>query len=116
MAGTPPPPNPAIVVDDRACIRLSGKNAMLATAASVAASAIELDAVIMSSPSPDAIEDDDDDDDDDEMMEVLYSGKVSINALNTNGVAIVTPFPASMREIDATTLCLMALACCRSEW
>lgn len=83
-----------IVVDeDRTSTRLSGKNAMLL------ASAIP--------PSTD--------DDDGRLVVVLFvkRGRVSINALNTNGVAMVTPFPASINDVDAMTRCLMAMACCR---
>ena len=36
---------------------------------------------------------------------------MSTNDLNMNGVAIVTPFPASIRPTDATTRCLMAITC-----
>lgn len=44
-----------------------------------------------------------------------YIGRVSINALNMNGVAMVTPLPANMRDTEATTLCLIATACSRSD-
>ena len=40
---------------------------------------------------------------------------MSTNDLNMNGVAIVTPFPASIRPTDATTRCLMAITCFRSS-
>jgi len=42
---------------------------------------------------------------------VAYIGSVSTKALNMKGVAIVTPFPANMRLMEAMTLCLIATAC-----
>lgn len=77
------------------CIKLSGSNAILDTASAVVvASAIP--------PSTEA--------DDRVVVAVVYIGNVSINTLNTNGVAMVTPFPASINDIDAMTRCRMAMA------
>ncbi len=99
MAGnTTPPPPPAIVAEDRVCMRLSGKNAMLLAN--------------VNAPSTD-------DDDEGILLVVVVvqlfvkRGNVSINALKTNGVAMVTPLPASINDMDAMTRCRMAMACRR---
>ena len=42
---------------------------------------------------------------------VFNIGNVSTNPLNMNGVAIVTPFPASMSDTEAMTRCRIAIAC-----
>ena len=41
---------------------------------------------------------------------LAYVGRVSTNALNINGVAIVTALPANMSVTDATTRCLIPTA------
>ena len=43
-------------------------------------------------------------------LPAVYAGNVSINALNTNGVAMVTPLPANMSAIEATTRFLICSA------